>query len=57
VVLHKSLWPAAFALEGDMGMREVLAGADVLEFAVPDALGSLDDIDTPEDYARVSRSR
>ena len=57
VVLHKSLWLAAFALEGDIGMREVLAGADVLEFAVPDALGSLDDIDTPEDHARVSRSR
>jgi len=56
VVLHKSLWAAAFALEGDIGMREVLKNADVVEFVVTDALGSLDDIDTPEDHARVSRS-
>jgi CTP:molybdopterin cytidylyltransferase MocA len=55
VVLHRGLWPVAFALEGDIGMREVLKNADVLEFAVTDALGSLDDIDTPEDHARVSR--
>ena len=57
VVLHKSLWLAAFALEGDIGMREVLKDVDVVEFAVTDALGSLDDVDTPEDHARVSRSR
>jgi len=56
VVLHKSLWAAAFALEGDIGMREVLKNEDVVEFVVTDALGSLDDIDTPEDHARVSRS-
>ena len=56
VVLHKSLWAAAFALQGDVGMREVLKNADVLEFRVRDALGSLDDIDTPEDHARLSRS-
>jgi len=56
VVLHKSLWAAAFALQGDVGMREVLKNADVLEFRVTDALGSLDDIDTPEDHARLSRS-
>jgi molybdenum cofactor cytidylyltransferase len=57
VVLHKSLWPAAFALQGDLGMREVLKDQDVLEFPVTDALGSLDDIDTPGDHARISRSR
>ena len=57
VVLHKSLWAAAFALQGDIGMREVLHTADVLEFAVTDDLGSLDDIDTREDHARVSGSR
>jgi molybdenum cofactor cytidylyltransferase len=57
VVLHRGLWPAAFALQGDVGMREVLKGQDVVEFAVSDALGSLDDIDTPGDYARISRSR
>jgi molybdenum cofactor cytidylyltransferase len=56
VILHRSLWPAAFALEGDIGMREVLKSADVLEFTVTDELGSLDDIDTREDYARVSGS-
>ena len=55
VVLHKSLWPGAFALEGDVGMRDILKGTDVVEFDVTDAMGSLDDIDTPEDHARVSR--
>jgi molybdenum cofactor cytidylyltransferase len=57
VILHKSLWAAAFALQGDIGMREVLKNADVVEFAITDALGSLDDIDTREDHARVSESR
>jgi molybdenum cofactor cytidylyltransferase len=55
VILHKSVWPAAFALQGDIGMREVLRNQDVVEFAVTDGMGSLDDIDTPEDHARVSR--
>lgn len=57
VVLHKSLWSAAFALQGDVGMREVLKGQDVVEFTVTDVLGSLDDIDTPGDHDRISRSR
>jgi len=57
VVLPKSLWAAAFALQGDVGMREVLKDQDVVEFTVTDALGSLDDIDTPGDHARISRSR
>jgi molybdenum cofactor cytidylyltransferase len=57
VILHKSLWAAAFALQGDIGMREVLKDQDVVEFAITDALGSLDDIDTREDHARVSESR
>jgi molybdenum cofactor cytidylyltransferase len=57
VVLHKSLWAAAFALEGDIGMREVLKDQDVVEFAVSEELGSLDDIDTPGDHARIARSR
>ena len=56
VVLHKSLWPAAFALEGDVGMREVLgAHADVIELAVTDDLGSLEDIDTPGDHDALAR--
>lgn len=58
VVLHKSLWPDAFALQGDIGMREVLGNrGEVIELAVTDSLGSLEDVDTREDHARVSRSR
>lgn len=54
VVLHRSLWPAAFALRGDVGMREILgARADVLELTVTDDLGSLEDVDTPEDHGRL----
>ncbi len=54
IVLHKSLWPAAFALHGDVGMREILGPrADVLELAVTDDLGSLEDVDTPEDHRRL----
>jgi CTP:molybdopterin cytidylyltransferase MocA len=53
VVLHKSLWPAAFALQGDVGMREVLGTrADVLELVVTDELGSLVDVDVPDDLER-----
>jgi molybdenum cofactor cytidylyltransferase len=55
VVLHKSLWPAAFALQGDVGMREVLGThADVLELTVTEELGSLEDVDTPLDHQRVA---
>jgi molybdenum cofactor cytidylyltransferase len=54
VVLHKSMWPAALALDGDVGMREVLAGRDdVVEVDVTPALGALDDVDTPEDRDRL----
>ena len=56
VVLHKSLWASAFALEGDVGMREVLKDHDVVEISVTNLLGSLDDVDTPADHARVSGS-
>ena len=56
VVLHKSLWASAFALKGDVGMREVLNDHDVVEISVTDLLGSLDDVDTPADHARVSGS-
>jgi molybdenum cofactor cytidylyltransferase len=53
-VLHKSLWPAALALEGDIGMREVLAGLqDIVEVEVTPALGALVDVDTPEDHGRL----
>ena len=54
VVLHKSSWPAALALDGDIGMREVLAGRnDVVEVEVTPDLGALDDVDTPEDHVRL----
>jgi molybdenum cofactor cytidylyltransferase len=54
VVLHKSIWPAALALDGDIGMREVLAGRnDVVEVEVTPDLGALDDVDTPEDHGRL----
>jgi molybdenum cofactor cytidylyltransferase len=53
-VLHKSLWPAALALEGDIGMREVMADLqDIVEVEVAPAMGALDDVDTPEDYGRL----
>jgi CTP:molybdopterin cytidylyltransferase MocA len=57
VILHKSLWAAAFALDGDVGMRDVLGNEEVLELTVTDALGSLEDVDTVEDHARISGSR
>jgi molybdenum cofactor cytidylyltransferase len=54
VVLHKTLWAAALALEGDTGMRDVLADRDdVAEVEVTSALGALDDVDTPEDHRRL----
>jgi molybdenum cofactor cytidylyltransferase len=55
-LLHRDLWSAALALEGDVGMREVLAGqVDVAEIEVTPALGSLDDVDTSDDHARLAR--
>jgi len=54
VVLHQSIWAAALALDGDIGMRDVLAGRDdVVEVEVTPALGALDDVDTPEDHVRL----
>lgn len=58
VLLHRELFPAAMTLQGDVGMREVLAGRD--DVAVVDVtgdLGALGDVDTPEDQARITRSR
>jgi molybdenum cofactor cytidylyltransferase len=57
VLLHPSLWPAAFGLRGDVGMREVLAGrSDVAELLVTPQLASLDDVDTVADHARLTHS-
>ena len=55
-LLHRALWPALDALTGDVGARELLAGSDdvaVLEVSGP--LGSLEDVDRPEDLARMER--
>ncbi|MGH2472942.1 MAG: nucleotidyltransferase family protein [Candidatus Limnocylindria bacterium] len=58
VLLHRDLFGAAMALRGDVGMREVLAGRDdVAVVEVTEDLGALGDVDTPEDHARISRSR
>jgi len=55
-LLHRDLWPAARALAGDVGMREVLMGRDdVVEVEVTTSLGALDDVDTQEDHARLRR--
>ena len=55
-LLHRDLWPVVHALHGDVGAREVLAGRDdVVVVEVGPALAALDDIDTPEDYARLVR--
>lgn len=55
-LLHRDLWPALLALTGDVGAREVLAGRDdVAVVHVSGDLGALDDVDTLEDHARLSR--
>ncbi len=55
-LLHRDLWPAVLVLTGDVGAREVLAERDdVAVVEVTGRLGALDDIDTQEDHARLSR--
>ena len=54
VLLDRSLWPDLMKLEGDAGARQVLDREPGLVDTVP-ALGRADDIDTPEDYARILR--
>jgi len=54
-LLAAVLWPAVRRLEGDVGAREVLAGReDVAVLEVGPSLARLDDVDTPEDHARVT---
>ncbi len=52
VILSRELWGDLFALEGDAGARQVLHGRPELLDIVP-APGRPDDIDTPEDYAKI----
>lgn len=54
VILSRELWPQLFALEGDAGARQVLRGRPELLDMVP-APGRPDDIDTPDDYAKIVR--
>ncbi len=54
VVLARELWEDLMALKGDAGARQVLQGHPELIDIVP-APGRPDDIDTPEDYAKIVR--
>jgi molybdenum cofactor cytidylyltransferase len=52
VILARELWGDLLALRGDAGARQVLHGRPELLDLVP-APGRSDDIDTPEDYAKI----
>ncbi len=54
VVLARELWGHLLALRGDSGARQVLRGRPELIDIVP-APGRSDDIDTPDDYAKIVR--
>jgi CTP:molybdopterin cytidylyltransferase MocA len=54
VVLARDLWDELLALKGDAGARQILQGHPELLDTVP-APGRPDDIDTPEDYAKIVR--
>lgn len=54
VVLSRAMWPQLLALRGDSGARQVLQGRPELLDIVP-APGRADDIDTPDDYAKIVR--
>lgn len=54
VVLARELWEELFALKGDAGARQILQGHPERLDVVP-APGRSDDIDTPEDYAKILR--
>jgi molybdenum cofactor cytidylyltransferase len=52
VVIAREMWEDLYALEGDAGARQILDGHPELLDMVP-APGRSDDIDTPEDYAKI----
>ena len=52
VVLAREMWDDLNALEGDAGARQLLDGHPELLDTVP-APGHPDDIDTPDDYAKI----
>jgi CTP:molybdopterin cytidylyltransferase MocA len=54
VVLARELWPELEGLSGDSGARQLLDARPELLDVVP-AAGRPDDIDTPDDYAKIVR--
>lgn len=52
VLLDRSLWPDVMSLNGDAGARQLFVRQPELLDTVPGA-GRPDDIDTPDDYARI----
>jgi len=52
VLLDRSLWPDFMSLDGDEGARQLFDDRPELLDTVP-AAGRPDDIDTPDDYARI----
>jgi molybdenum cofactor cytidylyltransferase len=52
IVLAREMWEKLYALDGDAGARQILDGHPELLDTVP-APGRPDDIDTPEDYAKI----
>ena len=51
-LLHRDVWPEAFALRGDVGMRDVFSARDdIAEVEVTGRLGSLEDVDVPGDFS------
>jgi CTP:molybdopterin cytidylyltransferase MocA len=52
VLLDRALWPELMALEGDAGARQLLEKRPELVDTVHSA-GRPDDVDTPEDYAKI----
>ncbi len=52
VVLARELWDELYKLKGDAGARQILDGHPELLDTVP-APGRADDVDTPEDYAKI----
>ncbi len=52
VVLERHLWPELMALTGDAGARRLFERRPELVDTVP-AAGRADDVDTPQDYAKI----
>ena len=53
-LLHRSLWPGIESLHGDIGARDLLAGlTDVEVVEVTRPLGSLEDVDSPDDLSQL----